>query len=168
MLGSVRKWSNRKWLKDNPWCYWDLWQDWIILLYGRNSMGPGTLNCNAQIRTPTPRSKHKFSSKHGKLFSCWALPTGMNWFDENKWGSHVLEVTYTLGTLWVLNQGCLRKLNDDTTPAFPQHMQAMLMIDDVKPNHSYVHTNMCVRMYIYIYIQIIVCMYIYIYTYATI
>jgi hypothetical protein len=80
------------------------------------------------------------------MVHCEAVPTGINWFDENKWGSHFLRWPTLLLTLWVISQGCLRRRGDDSTLAFPPHMQDMLMIDGVKPKHifTYIHKCVCV------------------------
>jgi hypothetical protein len=84
------------------------------------------------------------------MVHCEAVPTGINWFDENKWGSHFLRWPTLLLTLWVISQGCLRRRGDDSTLAFPPHMQDMLMIDGVKPKHifTYIHKCVCIQ-YVY-------------------
>ena len=151
MLGSVRKWSNRK------------------LLITHDVTG---IYCRIESYCFIPETKWNLgpTSKHIQDFPvnmvhCEAVPTGINWFDENKWGSHFLRWPTLLSTVWVISQGCLRRRGDDSTLAFPPHMQDKLMIDGVKPKHIYIHTQVCVYS---MYIQIILCTYnkcIYIYVF---
>ena len=142
MLGSVRKWSNRKlWITHDVTGIYCRIESYCFIPETKWNLGP--------------TSKH-IQDFPVNMVHCEAVPTGINWFDENKWGSHFLRWPTLLSTVWVISQGCLRRRGDDSTLAFPPHMQDKLMIDGVKPKHIYIHTQVCVYS---MYIQIILCTY---------